>query len=88
MEKKKEFAKRDCFEVKDTDSDNMIQGDDSSYNCNDESDYEKKNDDFIAEKILDWPVDAYSTLYIDGNNMLFLNSTLRQNTLRRKKKEK
>jgi len=49
----------------------------------------KKNEDFTAEKILDWPVDAYSTLYIDGNNMLFfLNSTLRQNTLRRKKKRK
>jgi len=48
---------------------------------------EEKNEDYSVDKIMDWPVGAYSTLYVDGNNMLFLNSTLRHNTLRRKKKK-
>jgi len=47
----------------------------------------KKSEDYSMEKIVDWPVDKYSTLYVDANNMLFLNSALRNNTLRRNKKK-
>jgi len=47
----------------------------------------KKSEDYSTEKIVDWPVDKYSTLYVDANNMLFLNSALRNNTLRKNKKK-
>jgi hypothetical protein len=89
--------KREAAENSDDHSDILEDnhGDDG-YNNNDECFEDKKkeeystdkNDDYTADKIMDWPVNAYSVLYVDGNNMLFMNSTLRNNTLRRKKKEK
>jgi hypothetical protein len=91
--KKKEIYKDNCFDKKDSDCD-MMQGDEEynnndAYEDNDSNMYsdDKKSEDYSSDKIIDWPVDKYSTLYVDGNNMLFLNNTLRQNTLRRKKKK-
>lgn len=39
------------------------------------------------EILEEWPMEKYSVLYIDGNNMLFMNQILRNNTLGRKKKK-
>jgi hypothetical protein len=61
---------------------------DDKEDFNNNNTFPEKNEDYDTKMIMDWPVDAYSTLYVDGNNMLFLNNILRKNTLGRKKKEK
>jgi hypothetical protein len=90
--KKKEIFKKNSDSVTDSDSDPMLREDDYNNNLpeNDNGNMSVdsvKSEDYSTEKIMDWPVDKYSTLYVDGNNMLFLNSALRHNTLRRNKKK-
>jgi len=88
---KKEQIKKNSDSVTDSDSDPMLQDDNNNLQENDSNnmsvDSGKKSEDYSSEKVMDWPVDKYSTLYVDGNNMLFLNSALRHNTLRRNKKK-
>jgi len=76
----------------DSDSDLIQDGYNNNLQENDSNnmsiDSGNKSEDYSSEKIVDWPVDKYSTLYVDANNMLFfLNSALRNNTLRRNKKK-
>jgi len=81
----------DEYEKTDSDSDLIQDGYNNNLQENDSNnmsiDSGNKSEDYSSEKIVDWPVDKYSTLYVDANNMLFLNSALRNNTLRRNKKK-
>jgi len=89
--RKKELIKKNSDSVTDSDSDPLLQDNNNNNFQEDDNnmsvDSGKKSEDYSSEKVMDWPVDKYSTLYVDGNNMLFLNSALRHNTLRRNKKK-